>query len=226
MVNENEHLAKWHLAHGGLKELQSAILVGRLDEIMVEGDDWEQLKRVERFGFSLEPVHGESGEQDLPFATAAWASPSTGSEERGKHRCVLLPFLSFSVLPVRQYAFMASTDDVRRYGEQSGDLNPIHFDDDIARQYGFAGRITHGMLFNGWFTRLLGMEFPGPGTIYQRSTCVYLAPVYPDVPYTVRVSTPRHDPSRGSYRIAAQLLSADGRHATIAYADVLNRGAR
>lgn len=224
-VNENERLAKWHLAHGGLKELQSAILAGRLDEVIVESDDWEQLKRVERFGFPLEPAHVGSGEQDPAFATAAWASPSTASEQSGKYRCVLLPYLSFSVFPVRQYTFTASTDDVRRYGEQSGDLNPIHFDDDIARKYGFAGRITHGMLFNGWFTRL-GMEFPGAGTIYQRSMCVYLAPVYPDVPYAVRVSTPCHDPSRGSYRIAAQLLSGDGHHATIAYADVLNRGAR
>jgi len=225
-VNEGKLLVRWHLAHGGLKELQSTILAGRLDEVMVESDDRERMRRIERFGFPLEPAHGGPGEQDPAFATATWASPSTAPEQGGKYRCVLLPYLSFSVLPVRQYTFTASTDDVRRYGEQSGDLNPIHFDDDVARKYGFTGRITHGMLFNGWFTRLLGMEFPGPGTIYQRSTCVYLSPVYPDVPYAVRVSTPCHDPSRGSYRIAAQLLSGDGRHATIAYADVLNRGAR
>lgn len=225
-VNEHKRLAKWHLAQGGLKGLRSAILTECLDEVLVESDDLEQLRQTERLGFPLEPMYGEPEELESSFATAAWVSPSTCTEQQAKYRCVLMPCLSLSVLPVRQHTFMASTGDVRRYGEQSGDLNPIHFDDDVARKYGFASRITHGMLFNGWFTRLLGMEFPGAGTIYQRSTCVYLAPVYPDVSYAVRVSTPRHDPSRGSYRIVAQLLAADGSHATIAYADVLNRGAR
>lgn len=225
-MKAGKRLAKWHLAQGGLRDLRSAILAEHLDEVLVECDDLDQLRQVERFGFPLEPAYCDSGDPDPLFATAPWASPPPGAGQKAKHRCVLLPCLSFSVLPVRQYAFTSTTSDVRQYGEQSGDLNPIHFDDDVARKYGFTGRITHGMLFNGWFTRLLGMEFPGAGTIYQRSMCVYLAPVYPDVPYAVRVSTPRHDPDRGSYRIVAQLLAADGCHATIAYADVLNRGQR
>ena len=226
MANNEKRIARWHLAGGGLKELRAAILADCLDEVLVEGDDLEQLKRVEGFGFPLEPAYDESGVRGRSLATASWASPSGSPRQAAKHRCVLLPLLSTSVLPVRHYTFTVSADDVRRYGEQSGDLNPIHFDDDVARKYGFASRITHGMLFNGWFTRLLGMEFPGAGTIYQRSMCVYLAPVYPDVPYRVRVSTPRHDPVRGSYRIVAQLLSAGGSHATVAYADVLNRASR
>lgn len=226
MVNDQKRIARWHLVGGGLKELRAAILADRLDEVLVESDDLEQLKRVEGFGFPLDPAYDESGDAGRSFAAAAWASPSSDTGRAAAHRCVLLPWLSVSVLPVRHYTFTVSADDVRRYGEQSGDLNPIHFDDDVARKYGFASRITHGMLFSGWFTRLLGMEFPGIGTIYQRSMCVYLAPVYPDVPYQVRVSTPRHDPVRGSYRIVAQLLSAAGSHATVAYAGVLNRASR
>lgn len=62
------------------------------------------------------------------------------------------------------------------------------------------------MLFNSWFTRLHGTEFPSTGTIYLRSTSVYLAPVYPNTPDTVRVSTPRRDPARGTCRILTQLI--------------------
>lgn len=226
MAHDEKRIARWHLAEGGLKELRAAILAGCLDEVLVEGDDLEQLNRVEGFGFPIDPAYEEASVRGRSFAAASWASAPAGPRHPAKHRCLLLPWLSTSVLPVRQYTFNVSHEDVRRYGEHSGDLNPIHFDDDVARKYGFASRITHGMLFNGWFTRLLGMEFPGAGTIYQRSICVYLAPVYPNVPYRVRVSTPRHDPVRGSYRIVAQLLSAEGIHATVAYADVLNRGSR
>lgn len=35
---------------------------------------------------------------------------------------------------------------VRQYAEASGDFNPIHLDDDYARQVGLGGVIVHGML--------------------------------------------------------------------------------
>jgi len=217
MTATNELLtATWDFRNGTARELLASILLNRLDEVLVEGNDIEQLRQIERLGFPLEPASSEYS-----------GAPKPGNGSHGEpYRCMLLPHLSHSKLPVQRHNFSVSTEDVRRYGEQSGDLNPLHFDDDIARKHGFTGRISHGMLFNGWFTRLLGTEFPGTGTIYLRSTCVYLAPVYPDVPYTVRVSTPRHDPARGTYRILAQLFSTAGQHATIAYADVLNRPPR
>ncbi len=40
--------------------------------------------------------------------------------------------------------------DLDRYAEASGDHNPIHLDDDMARQFGLAdGVIAHGMLVMG-----------------------------------------------------------------------------
>lgn len=217
MTATNELLtATWHLGKGNARELLASILSNRLDQVIVEASDIEQLRQVERLGFPQEPASSECLD-----------APESGhASQRAVHRCMLLPHLTHSKLPVQQHEFSVSTEDVRRYGEQSGDLNPLHFDDDIARQHGFTGRISHGMLFNSWFTRLLGTEFPGKGTIYLRSICVYLAPVYPDTPYTVRVSTPRYDPARGTYRILAQLFSTSRQHATIAYADVLNRSLR
>jgi 3-hydroxybutyryl-CoA dehydratase len=37
-------------------------------------------------------------------------------------------------------------DLVRKYGEVSGDLNPIHFDDRASKEKGFSAKIIHGML--------------------------------------------------------------------------------
>jgi acyl dehydratase len=36
--------------------------------------------------------------------------------------------------------------DIEAFVELSGDRNPLHTDDDVARDAGFAGRIAHGLL--------------------------------------------------------------------------------
>ncbi len=45
--------------------------------------------------------------------------------------------------------------DLVRYAGASGDFNPIHFDDEVARQFGLDGVIAHGMFTMGLVTRLI-----------------------------------------------------------------------
>ena len=55
--------------------------------------------------------------------------------------------LSYQVsdrLPVR--IWVPDHVQVRQYAEASGDFNPIHLDDNYARQAGLGGVIVHGML--------------------------------------------------------------------------------
>lgn len=47
-------------------------------------------------------------------------------------------------LPIRQW--VPSKAQIRQYAEASGDFNPIHLDDNYARQVGLGGMIAHGML--------------------------------------------------------------------------------
>ncbi|KJR48311.1 MaoC family protein [Desulfosporosinus sp. I2] len=47
-------------------------------------------------------------------------------------------------LPVREW--VPTQVQVRQYAEASGDYNPIHLDDNYARQAGLGGVIAHGML--------------------------------------------------------------------------------
>lgn len=46
-------------------------------------------------------------------------------------------------------ARVVSRDDVRAYAEASGDRNPLHLDDEVARAIGFPGIIAHGMFTMG-----------------------------------------------------------------------------
>lgn len=140
-------------------------------------------------------------------------------------RWMLAPMLSYSMAPVLLRDYRVSINEVEAFGRSSGDLNPLHFDDSFARSHGFTGRITHGMIFNGWVTRLLGTEYPGEGTIFLRNKVVYFAPVYPDRAYQIRVSTPTMDQSRGTHHILAQLRDEDGAVAMLSYNDVMLRQA-
>lgn len=134
---------------------------------------------------------------------------------------VLVPGLSCSASPVHEEGYVVTAETVERYASSSGDCNPLHMDDEYARRFGFEGKISHGMIFNGWVSRYLGTVHPGNGTIFIGNSTAYFAPIYPGQAYRVRVSTPSMDNERGIFRIVAQLRNAEGRAAMIAFNDVM-----
>ena len=70
-----------------------------------------------------------------------------------------------------------SESDVQKFGEVSGDMNPVHFDEEYARATMFKGRIAHGVLSASYISTVLGMQMPGPGTIFMNVSCRFRAPV-------------------------------------------------
>ena len=69
--------------------------------------------------------------------------------------------------------------DIEQYAEISTDHNPVHLDDDYARDTIFEGRIAHGMLTAGLISAVIGEQLPGHGTIYMSQNLKFLAPVRP-----------------------------------------------
>ena len=67
--------------------------------------------------------------------------------------------------------------DIALFGEVSGDTNPVHFDEAFARATSFKGRIAHGVLAASYVSTVLGMEMPGPGTIFVGLNVRFKAPV-------------------------------------------------
>lgn len=242
---------EWLDTSGTERDLVSAILAGRVDDVLVVSSSAARIERCLKLGFPvtsaeqmlrlrMRATHEEGGTHDLPGSRPdleLHIAPGRADELDALLRSGygvaeslwvlrLLPALSRSVLPVLEREFSLTDEDVQAYGEQSGDLNPLHFDDEFARSQGFEERITHGMIFNGWLTRLLGTEYPGAGTIFLRNAANYFAPVYANRPYRVRISTPRHDIAKGTHLVVAQLLDQDGRHCTVSYNDVMLRPPR
>ena len=69
--------------------------------------------------------------------------------------------------------------DIEQFAAISTDHNPVHLDDEYARDTIFEGRIAHGMLTAGLVSAVIGEQLPGHGTIYMSQNLKFLAPVRP-----------------------------------------------
>ena len=65
--------------------------------------------------------------------------------------------------------------DLVAYAEASGDHNPIHQDDDVARSVGLPGVIAHGMYTMALAARAVADWFPGAEVVSLG--CKFTAPV-------------------------------------------------
>lgn len=52
-------------------------------------------------------------------------------------------------------------EDMRRFAQLSGDVNPLHLDDELARARGFPGRVAFGLLTSSYYSALVGVHLPG-----------------------------------------------------------------
>jgi acyl dehydratase len=67
-------------------------------------------------------------------------------------------------------------EDVRRYAEVSGDRNPLHQDDEVARRAGFPGIIAHGMFTLGHLASCL-VSWAGDPAKVMRLRASFRSPV-------------------------------------------------
>ncbi len=79
-----------------------------------------------------------------------------------------------------------SEDDVLTFARITGDDNPLHVDADYAESTRFGHRIVHGVFLLGLISKVLGRNFPGPGSVAVSISCRFLRPV--KVNSEVRVS--------------------------------------
>lgn len=67
--------------------------------------------------------------------------------------------------------------DVQLFGEATGDMNPVHFDEAYAAGTIFKGRVAHGVLSAGLISAVLGTRMPGPGCFVVSLSVNFKGPV-------------------------------------------------
>ena len=71
-----------------------------------------------------------------------------------------------------------TTEQVRAYGEITGDHNPLHFDPEFAAGTRFARLVVPGGLTTGLLHALVAEDLPGPGSVFLSQNWRFTAPVF------------------------------------------------
>ncbi|MEC7858634.1 MAG: MaoC family dehydratase [Bacteroidota bacterium] len=83
--------------------------------------------------------------------------------------------------------FIITQDMVNKFAELSGDKNPLHLDKEFAAKTRFKKPVVHGLFSVTSFGKVMGTEFPGPGSIHVGQNLSFKRPLYPDQKYIVYV---------------------------------------
>jgi 3-hydroxybutyryl-CoA dehydratase len=110
---------------------------------------------------------------------------------------------------VRSLAKTIGDREIEMFAELSTDHNPVHLDDDYARDTIFQGRIAHGMLTAGLISAVIGEQLPGHGTVYLGQTLKFMAPVRPGDRVEAVVEVTAIDHSRRRVTLDCKCLVGD-----------------
>jgi acyl dehydratase len=69
--------------------------------------------------------------------------------------------------------------DIRLFTEISGDRNPIHYDEALARATRFGGIVVQGGVTTAILNAVVAEDLPGPGTVFLETRWSFKAPVKP-----------------------------------------------
>lgn len=110
------------------------------------------------------------------------------------------------------FAKRFTEEDVQRFIEITGDVNPLHLDEEFAARTQFGRRVLHGMLTASIFSTMVGMLLPGTGAIYRSQTIRFLLPVYLDETVTAHFVVRSVDRAKRRLEIDAWIENEAGQH--------------
>ncbi|NWF96009.1 MAG: MaoC family dehydratase [Candidatus Thorarchaeota archaeon] len=119
---------------------------------------------------------------------------------------------TYSEIQVGQWAEITHTvtdEDIRKFGELSGDFNPLHFNHEWAETTMFKGRIAHGILTAAYISAVIGMKLPGAGTIYLGQSMKFRRPVRIGDTITAHVEVVAKDDERQRITLATTCTNQD-----------------
>lgn len=90
----------------------------------------------------------------------------------------LASFDEFKVGDSESITKATSDDTVRQFAELIGDFNPLHVNEEFAKNSMFKRRLVHGAFSSGLISTVIGMKLPGPGALYLDQLCKFKKPVF------------------------------------------------
>jgi acyl dehydratase len=100
--------------------------------------------------------------------------------------------------------------DIELFTEVTGDRNPIHYDDELARKSRFGGIVVQGGVTTGLLNALVAEQLPGPGSVFLEVAWRFLAPVRPGDVITAEVTVTSAREDKPVTTLTTRITNQDG----------------
>jgi len=103
-----------------------------------------------------------------------------------------------------------SARDIELFTEMSGDRNPLHYDEEVARATRFGGIVVQGGVTSAILNAVVAEDLPGPGSVFLQTNWSFKAPVRPEDTITGEVQVTRVRSDKPITELEARVVLADG----------------
>ncbi len=132
-----------------------------------------------------------------------------------------MDFSDIGIGMINRQEILVSEERVKAFAELTGDMNPVHLDEEFARTTQFGRRIAHGMLVASFISKVLGRDFPGDGTIYVSQKVRFRRPVFIGDKVTVEVEVTEKNDENERLILRTDVISESGEKVIIGEAEVM-----
>ena len=100
--------------------------------------------------------------------------------------------------------------DIERFTEMSGDRNPLHYDEAVAKASRFGEIVVQGGVTSAILNALVAEDLPGPGTVFLNVNWSFKAPVRPGDEITAEVEVLEAREDKPITRLRTTITNQDG----------------
>jgi acyl dehydratase len=103
-----------------------------------------------------------------------------------------------------------SMRDIELFTELTGDRNPLHLDEDVARRTRWGRIIVQGGITSGLLNAVVAEDLPGPGSVFLHTDWSYRAPAYPGDELTAEVEVLEVREDKPIVKLRTTVMRQDG----------------
>jgi acyl dehydratase len=105
---------------------------------------------------------------------------------------------------------MVAALDIELFTAISGDKNPLHYDEELARATRFGGIMVQGGVTSAILNAVVAEDLPGPGTVFLEVNWSFKAPVRPGDTITGEVEATHVREDKPISELITRVRLADG----------------
>jgi len=105
---------------------------------------------------------------------------------------------------------MVSARDIELFTEISGDRNPLHYDEALAKETRFGEIVVQGGITSAILNAVVAEDLPGPGTVFLHVDWSFKAPVRPGDQITGQVEVLEVRSDKPITKLKTEVVRNDG----------------